>query len=139
MNEILDSFDSQKPNTPKERHGCVTVWLVLMIISNGLIALSYLFFGNTIADFLPNESNTIYIIMLGLIAILNIIFAIMILQWKKMGFFGFVATSIAALFLNSLLGLDLLQSLLGLSGIAILYGILQIKGKNGNSAWSGMD
>ena len=63
----------------------------------------------------------------------------MILQWKKMGFFGFVATSIAALFLNSLLGLDLLQSLLGLSGIAILYGILQIKGKNGNSAWSGMD
>ncbi len=37
---------NEKTNELKERHGCVTAWLILMIITNSLIALLYLFAGH---------------------------------------------------------------------------------------------
>lgn len=109
----------------KQRHGCLTAWLVLMIIVNALAALLYLFGSAVIRQNLPNEPAwTFPVLAVG--CIINIVFSIALFQWKKWGFFGFIATSIVAFVVNLAVGLNIIQALLGLLGIAILYGVLQI-------------
>ena len=50
---------------------------------------------------------------------------------------GISCTSIAALVVNLSIGLGIVQSLFGLVGIAVLYGVLQIK-KDNVSAWTNL-
>ena len=55
-----------------------------------------------------------------------------------MFFMRFLLTSIGALAINLSIGLGIGQSLLGLVGIAILYGVLQIK-KDNIPAWNNLE
>ena len=43
-----------------------------------------------------------------------------------MGFFGALATSIVTFVINLMVGLNIVQAILGLTGFAILYGVLHI-------------
>ena len=125
-------------NVPKQRHGCVTAWLILMIIANSLSAGLYLFAKEMVTKSLPGDVSTPMIILLGILAIGNIIFSVMLFQWKKLGFWGFVVTGVGAIIINLIIGLGIGQSLFGLASIAILYGILQIK--QGNvTAWENLE
>jgi len=121
----------------KQRHGCVTAWLILMIILNSFTALMYLLFGNTIVQNLASDASVSMIMLLGLFGVGNVIFAILLLNWKKVGFYGFVATSLIVFIINISIGLRIGQSLFGLVGIAILYGVLQIKGGD-RPAWNNL-
>lgn len=132
--EVLDA----NPTLPRKRHGCVTAWLVFMIVVNSLVALMYFFLGDMIRGALPVEISSTMMILLGLIGAANVVFAVLLLKWKKIAFWGFVGTSLAALAINLTLELGIGQSLGGIAGIAILYGILQIK-ENGVSAWDNME
>ncbi|WP_298416706.1 hypothetical protein [uncultured Kordia sp.] len=125
-------------NLNKERHGCVTTWLIFMIIANSITAILYLFAGDMISQNFPGEISTTTIILLGIMGIINIVFAILLLNWNKIGFWGFLVVSIAGLFINLSLGLGIGQSLLGLIGIIVLFGVLQIK-KDNVSAWDNLD
>jgi hypothetical protein len=128
---------NENPNVSKQRHGCVTAWLILMIVANSLSAGLYLFAREMLTKSLPGEVSTPMIILLGILAIGNIIFSVMLFQWKKLGFWGFVVTTAGALIINMSIGLSVGQSLFGLAGIAILYGVLQIK--QGNvTAWENL-
>ena len=118
----------------KQRHGCVTAWLILMIIVNSLVAVLYLFFGGFVAQNFPGDVSMTILILLGILGIGNVVFSIMLFQWKKLGFWGFVATSLGALIINLSIGLGIGQSVSGLIGIAVLYGVLQIT-KDGVKAW----
>ncbi len=118
----------------KERHGCVTAWLILMIIANSIIALTYLFTDNTT----PQSPTNLTTLMLTTIGIANIIFAIMLLQWKKWAFWAFATTSLITLGVNISIGISVGNALVGLIGIVILYGILQIK-KDGITAWENLE
>ena len=124
-------------NGPKERHGCVTTYLILMIIANSFAALLYLLASERIAQNLPGDASTITIILLGLIGVANVIFSVMLLQWKKIGFWGFVVSSILALIINISLKIGM-GSLIGLLGLIILYAVLQIS-RNNVSAWDNME
>jgi hypothetical protein len=116
----------------KQRHGCLTAWLILLIIVNSLVAVVYLFASSMIKANLPNAPAwTIPVLAVGCIA--NVVFAIALFQWKKWGFFGFIGTTILALAINLSLGLNVFQIVLGLLGIVILYAVLQIG--NGNKGW----
>ena len=125
--------DDQPIQSNPERHGCVTTWLIIMLILNSFVALFYSISVNKLAQSL----NTSKIAIMGLVLLgaLNIIFAIMLLTWRKIGFYGFVITTIAAFSLNIYIGISPARATLGLLGFAVLYGILQIK-QNGISAWS---
>jgi hypothetical protein len=68
----------------------------------------------------------------------NVVFSILLFKWMKIGFWGFLITSIGALIINLSIGLGIGQSLFGLVGIAILYGVLQIK-KDNVPAWDNLD
>ena len=122
----------------KQRHGCVTAWLILMIVANSISALTYLFMGDTISRNLGGSIPRPIMFLMAILGIANLIFAIMLLQWKKWAFWAFIGTSLAAFVLNMTLGLGIGPSLLGLVGIALLYGILQIKA-NGKTAWENLE
>jgi len=129
--------ESEKIIAQKQRHGCVTAWLVIMIVLNSLTAITYLFASDFITNNLPDASTTM-IVLLGIFGIANIIFAVMLLRWKKFGFWGFIASSILVLIINLNIGIGIGQLVLGLVGVAILYGILQIK-KDNVTAWENLE
>ncbi len=62
----------------------------------------------------------------SLLALLNVVFAIALFNWKKWGFIGFCVTSILALAMNLYAGVGYRQSEIGLLGVATLYAVLQI-------------
>jgi len=129
---------NENVSTSKQRHGCVTAWLIFMIIANSLIAVTYLFATEFTLNNFDGETSKTMIILLGIFSIANVFFAVMLFQFKKFGFWGFVGTSIVVLVINLSAGLGIGQSLFGLIGIAILYGILQIK-KDNVTAWESLE
>jgi len=116
----------------KQRHGCLTAWLVLVIVVNSLTALLYVFFSRAIAANLPSSQGWA-IPVLAILAAANVAFAIALYRWQKWGFYGFLATSAVGFVINLVLGLNILQALFGLVGVAILYGVLHIGYEN--KAW----
>ncbi len=120
----------------KHRHGCLTAWLVLMIIVNSAIALVYILGGAAIRQSYSSAPGWAFTV-LAVAGIVNVVCSIALLKWKKWGFFGFTATSAVTFAVNLMIGVPILQALFGLLGIAILYGILQIgKEKKG---WTQLD
>ncbi|MFH1051234.1 MAG: hypothetical protein V1779_09955 [bacterium] len=122
----------------KQRHGCVTAWLILMIIANSLVAILYLFNGEMISQNLPGGISNSMLILLAIIGICNVVFSVFLFQWKKWAFWGFIISSLVSFIINLTIGIGIGQSVFGLVGIAILYGVLQIK-KDNVSAWSNLD
>ena len=117
---------------PKQRHGCLTAWLILMIVANSLSALMYIFAKNLIMNAVPSTPGWTFPVY-AVLGIVNVICAIALTRWKKWGFYGFVATTIAGLVINILIQVEVRQIVFGLLGIVILFGVLQI-GKE-NKGW----
>lgn len=138
MENILDDLQEENKFGQQERHGCVTAWLILMIVANIISAISYFFLGDAIVALLPSQPPLIMLLAIGFLAIINVVFAVMLFQWKKIGFYGFVVTSILAFGLNIFMGIGISQSLPGLLGFVLLYAIFQIKNKAGKSAWENL-
>lgn len=133
-------MENPNENAPvtKQRHGCVTAWLILIIIANSILGFIYLFSRDQVLSTLPVGTSETMLLGMGILGLANIIFAVMLFQWKKLGFWGYVVTSIVALVINLMIGIGIGQSLLGLAGIAILYGVLQIK-SNDVAAWEHLE
>jgi hypothetical protein len=112
----------------KTRHGCLTAWLILMILANSLTAITTPLLASAIRQNIPGFPGWV-VWPISLLALLNVVFAVALFNWKKWGFIGFCATSILALALNLYAGIGVGQSLLGLLGIVILYAVLQIGGE----------
>ncbi len=134
-NDILDFVEG---NEPKARHGCVTAWLVFMLIANTMSALMYLFGTQIIQDAFPGEPSSGLVYALAFVAVINIVAAVLLFQYKRIGFFLFIGTSLAAVVLNVMIGISMIQAVMGLAGIAILYGILQIP-QGRKSTWQHLD
>jgi hypothetical protein len=122
----------------KERHWFVTGWLILKIAANCVTAYFYLksIFILKGSPIDISEREWIIILLIA-IAIINVLLSILILIWRKMGFWGFVLTGILIFIINLNIGTNLILSLFGLCGIPILFGILKIK-KSGISTWEGL-
>jgi hypothetical protein len=116
----------------KQRHGCLTAWLILMIVANSLVALVYLLGSTSMRQQLPHAPGWVFPV-LALLCIVNLVCAIALFKWKKWGFFGNVGTTIVTFAINVAIGISIVQAVLGLIGLAILYGVLQI-GKE-KKAW----
>lgn len=120
----------------KQRHGCLTAWLVLMIVANAATALMYLLGSTAIKQNFPSAPGWAFP-MLAVMGIVNVVCAVGLFQWKKWGFLGFLATSIITFVINVMVGLNLVQAIFGLAGFAILYGVLHI-GKE-RKGWTQLD
>ena len=137
MSEILDDFPEAR--TPlKDRHGCVTAWLVLMLVGNSLASVVNLLFGSAVVQNASGLSS-LWIWALGAIGILNVIFVFKLFKWKKIGFYGFLMTTVLSLVISLIVDVVPLQALIGLAGIAVLHKLLQMKTESGRRAWSNLE
>ena len=121
-------------NVPKQRHGCVTTWLLLIIITNSILAFLSLFLSEYMAEEILTGAPPSLLILIGIISLANVVFAVLLFRWMILGFWGFLGTSIIGVILNLAMGVGIGQSLFGLAGVYILYRILQIK-KDNVSTW----
>jgi uncharacterized membrane protein len=116
----------------KERHGCLTAWLVLLIILNAIsllgAAIGYLVDPQAIREVLPDAPGWIFTAT-SVISLFSLIFAIALFAWKKWAFWGYVVSSIASVIVSMLMGAAVWQWLLGLVGVVVLYAVLQIGGE----------
>lgn len=130
-------------DAPKQRVGCLTAWLVLMVLGNALALVA-----------LPlTLTSAHWVVWPTLVsAVLNVTFAIALLNWKKWGFFGALGTSFIGLGVN-VYQLSLLDSRSGIpqaaaGGVAffalspvlnsvILFALLRIGGEK--NAWSQLE
>jgi hypothetical protein len=80
---------------------------------------------------------TFALLLLSLVGIANVACAIALFKWRKAGFYGFIGTSAVVFIVNLSIGLGIVPSLLGLGGVGMLYGILQIG--NEQSGWRQLD
>ena len=127
--------------TERKRHGCLTVFLILVIVGNVIAVMSYLFSSRDIRQVAPNVygvSLPAWYPIVGLVcAMSSIVFAIAVFRWKKWGFYGYCMTTFIGLVVNLAVGFDMLPSVLGLFGVFILYGLLHI-GKE-RKAWTKLE
>jgi hypothetical protein len=122
----------------KERHGCVSTWLVFIIIVNAIVAAIYFLYRDETLSNLLIDIPPKLITLLGILAVANVLSAILLLLWKKIGFWAFLVTTILGVAINLKIGLSPFQSLFGLISVVVLFGILQVK-ENGVSAWKNLE
>lgn len=122
----------------KQRHGCLTAWLILMMIGNAISTLAYLVLD---PKALENQGVTMtkeQMIILAFLGILNLSFAIGLWFWKKWAFYGFAISGFLMFLTNLNLGVDIISSAFGLVGVMLLYTILQMK-TNDKSGWDNLE
>jgi hypothetical protein len=109
------------------RHGCLLTYLIFMIVVNSIIVVTY---GAMAIRAMPTPANIFpgLVYIMGLAGILNIVFAVALLAWKKWGFYGFCASAAIIFVINLVIGINPIMAFVGLIGPAILYGVLQIGG-----------
>ena len=120
------------PQTGKKRHGCLTTWMILILIGCVLSLAGYL----AGASFMVGDDRPGWYIPVNIIIIvIQIISAIAILKWKKWGFWGFVVATVISVIIGFTAGagMGIATIVGGIIGIAILYGVLHI-GKE-NKGW----
>ncbi|HTB62936.1 MAG TPA: hypothetical protein VK737_05045 [Opitutales bacterium] len=129
--------DSPVPRKPK-RHGCLTTWLILMIL---LELISLLTSGATaggkssalgmLGNIKPPPAwyDHVLLILSGL----DIFCAVFVFMWKKWAFYGTVLVALTVLVLGLVAGQSIVDGLSALLLPGVLYGVLQIGGEN--SGW----
>jgi len=114
----------------KKRHGCLTAWLILMILASVMFIVLYLARAGY-----PQHSPDLpawALPVLVTIGIIQIICEIELFKWKKWGFWGYCIICAIAFFANIWLGV-VVTAAGTLFGAAILYAMLNI-GK-GDKGW----
>jgi hypothetical protein len=130
MNEPADT-NASTASAPTGRHGCLTTYLVFVIIVNSAMALVYLF-GSEWLRRNGAQTPSWAFWALAIAGVVNVIAAVALLRWRRWGFWLFVASALAGLAVNLSIGMP--QGIFGaVVGIAILYGVLHI-GKE-RKAW----
>jgi hypothetical protein len=122
----------------KQRHGCLTAWLIMMMIGNASAALLYLLSEPKQLPNSPIELNSTTMILLSLLSLFNLCFAFGLWYWKKWAFYGFALTASLMFFTNLNMGIDIASASLGMIGIVLLYLVLQIK-SNEKSGWENLE
>jgi predicted nucleic acid-binding Zn ribbon protein len=120
----------------RRRHGFTTFWLTFSLISFTITGMVYLYFSEAIAQYVDVSSELL--IFLSLVSMAGIVGNVLLLCWKKIGFWIFIGISIVSFIINMRMGLNIAQSLSGIIGIAIMWGVLHIH-KDDKTAWEQLE
>ena len=116
------SFGAERETGPRDRGGCLTAFLVLMMIANPLVGLMYVVTGDTIKRTLHAPDWAIPVLTIA--SLVNFACAVGIWKWKKWGVFGAVAMAAIGLVVNFTIGIQPMQAIFGLVGPAILIALV---------------
>ena len=133
----------------KKRHGCLTAWLVVLIILNTFSILSsvitYFFFDPEMFQMpgMPAIDLPTWLIAAGaLYAVICLIFTIALFMWRKWAFWGYIGVNMLYIAIIMLAGRPFLEIIYGLISsvivIVILFGVLQIGGDE-NKGWKQLE
>jgi uncharacterized membrane protein len=122
----------------KQRHGCLTAWLIYMIIAYTIISVTYFFNTNKISEISPYRISENMLLIYGTLGIFNIGFCVLIFKWVRIGFWGILVTSSIVFVTQLINGHGFFQPVIGLLGIIVLYALLQIKKQN-VSGWENLE
>ena len=106
----------------KQRHGCLTAWLIFMSIGNSISALIYLIDPGMVQV----DASEGTFLLLAFLGAFNVMCAIALLQWKRWGFYGFCGTAVISCFINVSLGLGIVSVIFALIAVGALFGMLNI-------------
>lgn len=109
----------------KKRHGCLAVYLILLMIIGLLGAGLYFFAGNLIAISNPEIPPKLRPIF-GIANLMIVLSAVALWLWKRWGFWLFVANGIGIGIINTSLTMSAFTALMPVISILIMYGILNI-------------
>lgn len=122
-------------NETKQRHGCVNAWLWLVIAVNFAFCVYYAIHMFSVWS----NSHVWGFGLLSILALGNVLGAILLMRWNKCGFYLFIVCSIITAIVNAgILDLGAYSGIQGLVAILIWWGILHIK-KDGVPAWKLMN
>lgn len=117
----------------KSRHGCLTAWLIIMLIANLIVLLNYL--GNRIyMDTVYGTVSDWAVPTMMILTVFNLVCVVGLFYWKKLAFWGVCISALAAFCVNLTLGPA--AAIPGLAGPLILFGVLKIGQRNG---WEQLD
>jgi hypothetical protein len=121
----------------KKRHWSWTIWLILIIIWYSILLLSFTVGGERFTSAIPGPPTKVKLILPQVVAVGSIILALALFMWQKWAFWGLLILYIWDFFINLILRLSpratVVETIYRLVGLAILYGLLQIGGKD--SGW----
>jgi hypothetical protein len=120
----------------RTRHGFTTFWLIVSLISFVITGSTYLFSPQVIIQYW--DASRSLVLLFGIVSMVGVVGAILLLCWKKIGFWIYIGIAVASFFLNMALRLSIAQCLFGLVGIAIMWGVLQIR-KNNKTTWEQLE
>jgi hypothetical protein len=121
-----------RPPAEIKRHGCLTAWLVFILVGSVGVLSYWLIDDNVGVNF--DGSDVAVLVIHGLI---NIVSAILLLNWKKIGYWLFVCSSVAGVIINMASGIPFMLSLTGLLGLIILNAALFYKTNDG-TGWDNL-
>lgn len=139
MPEQMPTDDASPPPLPqkdKERHGCLTAWLILMAIGAVFGAINSIGGGQNMPEGFPPTPAWANVTSV-LLSMANIVLVIALFKWKKWGFWGICATNVAAGVIMLGIGLPPYIAAVCLLGPLILYGVFHIGDKN--KGWPQLD
>ena len=115
-----------------QRHGCVTTWLWMVIISNLIYSIYYIVLMFSASDYPLITSLG----LTSITAILNVLGSILLMKWNKYGFYIFVVSSLLYILTDfAILHINSFTFVSSSFAIIILWSVLQIR-KEGVSVWS---
>lgn len=121
----------------KQRHGCLTAWIVYLIFAYSISAITYFFKTDVISKiFAYNTSENLFLIY-GSFAVFGLVFSIMLLKWMKLGFWGIMTISTLLIVIQLLNGRNIITPFLVFLCAIILYFLLQLK-KGKVSGWKNL-
>jgi hypothetical protein len=122
----------------KQRHGCLTAWLIYLIIAYLIISITYFFNTDKISEISPYKTSKDVLLIYGSLGILSIVFCILILKWLRLGFWGILMTSIIGIITQIINNHGIFEPLIGVFAIVVLYALLQLK-KGNVSGWNNLE
>mgnify|MGYP001341083297 CR=1 FL=1 len=130
-------MSAEESANEKKRHGCVTAYLIFLLIFNSGIALLYLTSSNELKS--DNSNMPGWVIEMWILeSIFNLVCAVALLKWKKWGFWGFTGSSCINFIINLYIGASVTAAFWdSYLMLGILYGVLQIG--NDNKGWTQLD
>jgi hypothetical protein len=116
--------------TKRKRGGCLTAWLILIMVGNAFGGIIWLLIGE------QYKLKPLEILLLVFISFAVSWFALVVLSWKKWGFYGILAAMVIITALNATSGAPLVNILAevarNLASVAILFALLRPVWKNMN-------
>ncbi|WP_281631340.1 hypothetical protein [Flavobacterium luteolum] len=131
---IVNTKKSDIENS-KKRNIIVTILLSLFLIAD-FYTLKTILDSNPDNDLidLAEKINYCYVVF----TILDLFFTFFLFKWKKWAFWGTLTISVLTFLLNLYVGIGIIVSFLGLSGVVLLFVMLQLKSGN-VSGWRNLE